>query len=274
MENEKNAPLVSIIMGAYNCADFVSKAIDSILAQTYENWEFIICNDCSKDKTIDVLQAYAAKDPRIKVIANEKNMGLAATLNHCLSVANGVYVARMDADDESMPNRLEKEASFLEAHPEYAVVGSARIIFDETGDCGVRQCSGEAKKETLLTNPPFAHPTIMMRKSAYDQLEGYTVDASTMRAEDLDLWFRFFHAGLRGYNLEEPLYRYHESRSDYKKRSLRAGIQTAKVYLRGYQLIGFPKIKRIFALKPIISSIVPDAIMYQFHSRRIRTKGD
>ena len=109
--------LVSIIMGVYNDANLLSQAIDSLLAQTYAKWELIACDDCSTDNTSDILSEYAKNDPRIIVIRNEKNCGLAATLNHCLEYAQGEYIARMDCDDLSVETRLEKQVSYLQGPP-------------------------------------------------------------------------------------------------------------------------------------------------------------
>ena len=111
-------PKVSIIMGIYNCASFLPVAIDSILEQTFKDWELILCDDGSKDDTYSVAKLYVDKHPdKIIQLRNEKNMHLAATLNRCLSVARGEYIARMDADDRCMPKRLEIEVAFLDEHP-------------------------------------------------------------------------------------------------------------------------------------------------------------
>ena len=99
-------PLVSIIMGAYNCEATIEKCVESILQQTYKNWQFIICDDFSSDNTFDILKKYEDKDSRIIILHNECNKRLAASLNNCLKVAKGKYIARMDADDESLPQRL------------------------------------------------------------------------------------------------------------------------------------------------------------------------
>lgn len=265
MSENRATPLVSVIMGAYNCEDTLKRAVDSIIAQTYTNWEFLICDDCSTDRTLEILNEYHKKDSRIIVLHNKKNRRLAFSLNHCLKYSKGKYVARMDADDESLSERFQKQVVFLETHPNYDCVGSGRIIFDENGTEIVKNGSGEAQKSRLLTNTPFSHPTIMMKKSVYDELNSYTVSQATMRAEDLDLWFRFFYANHRGYILYEPLYRYQETTNDYAKRSFKAGLMTAKVYLNGYKLIGIPRYKYIYALKPIIAALVPNNIMKRIH---------
>lgn len=264
-----NEPLVSIIMGVYNEQKTIEYCIESILSQTYSNWEFIICDDCSTDETFAILKKYEEKDARFKILHNEKNLRLAASLNHCLSVAEGKYVARMDADDASLPERLTKQVEYLETHPEVDVVGCARIIFDENGERGIRSGIEVPSKEDLLKDSPFAHPTIMMKKSVYDALGGYTVSEQTMRAEDLDLWFRFFAVGYVGYNMPDVLYRYRESVADMEKRSLKAAIGIAKVFWQGYALLEYPYGRRVWALKPIVAALLPRRLMYKHHMSKL-----
>lgn len=261
--------LVSIIMGVYNEEKTLERCLDSIIAQTYDNWELIVCDDCSIDGTISILKKYIKKDNRIKLLRNKKNMRLAASLNKCLGVAKGKYVARMDADDISLPDRLEKQVEFLEEHEEIDCVGSNMLVFDDSGDKGVRESIEKPIKEDMLNKAPFFHPTIMMRKTVYEKLGGYTVSTKTMRAEDLDLWFRFFKRGYKGYNLQENLYRYHESTTDYKKRTLKAAIKTAMVYVGGFKMLGFSKIKYLYAMRPIISAILPNRFMEKYHCSKL-----
>ena len=258
-------PLVSIIMGAYNCAETLGACIDSIINQTYENWEFIICDDCSTDQTPDILADYARKDSRIIIICNEVNSRLAASLNNCLSVARGEYIARMDADDVCVPHRLGTQVEFLETHKKFACVGSDRIIFDEQGDRGIRKSTEDPDIIILRHGAPFAHPTIMMKKTVFDELGGYVSSKETMRAEDLDLWFRFYYKGYKGYNIQEPLYRYRESETDFKKRGLKAALGTAFVFLKGYHLLKFPLYVYPQALKPIVSALIPNKVMKKYH---------
>lgn len=269
---EMTEPLVSIIMGVYNGQDTLKECINSIVAQTYQNWEFIICNDCSSDETLHILEEFPKKEDRIIILNNSKNLRLAASLNKCLQVAKGKYIARMDADDESLPDRLEKQIAFLENHPEYDVVGCNCLIFDGNGNQGIRKRHEIPDVNVLLRDVPFSHPTIMMKKDVYDVLGGYTVSKETVRAEDLDLWFRFFEHGFRGYNLQEVLYKYREGKEDLKKRTVVAGIQTAKVFWNGYKRLKFPYFKRIWAVKPIVAAVIPDFIMMKYYDRTMKRK--
>lgn len=264
----KNEPLISIIMGAYNSENTIGFAIDSIIKQTYSKWELIICDDCSTDNTMQIINSYSQKDTRIQILQNKENQRLAATLNKCLCIAKGKYIARMDSDDVSLPERLERQLCYLEEHPEIDCVGTNRIVFDNNGKYDIRKGIEYPNRDILLFDVPFAHPTIMMKRSVYNQLGGYTVSEETMRAEDLDLWFRFFAAGYSGYNMQEELYMYREDLTDFKKRTLKAGVMTAKVFLNGYKLLGFHKYKYIFALKPILVSILPNFLVKGYHRKK------
>ena len=126
---------ISVIMGIYNCAPTLAESLNSLLAQTYQGFKVIMCDDGSKDNTLDIAKEFADKYPgKFILIRNDKNMKLAATLNHCLEYADTEYVARMDGDDISLPTRFEKEINFLDNHPEYALVSCPMIHFDEEGD--------------------------------------------------------------------------------------------------------------------------------------------
>lgn len=263
MEND----LVSIIMGAYNCEREVEKCIESVLKQTYTNWEFIICDDDSTDKTLDVLKEYAKKDARIKVIRNKKNSKLAYSLNHCLKYCKGNYIARMDADDECAPERLEIQINFLNSHRNIDVVGTAAKIYDGKKVTGIRYTKEIPTKEDVLKGPVFMHPTIMMRKSVYDDLKGYTVAKRTVRGQDWDLWFRFFAKGYSGYNLQEPLLMYHESKGDYKKRTLKTAFMYTQTAIYGYKILKIPFYKYVYALKPVIAAILPQKILAKYHRK-------
>lgn len=266
-------PMVSIIMGIYNCEKTLEKSIESIINQTYTNWELIMCDDCSNDDTFKIAKKYENTYKNIKLIKNEINRGLAFSLNRCLEKAKGKYIARMDADDISLLERLEIQVEFLETNIQYQVVGSSIILFDENGDKGVRQVKEIPEKYDITRNVPHVHPSIMMRKETYDKLNGYTVSSRTRRGQDLDLWFRFYANGFKGYNIQKPLLKYHEGVDDYKKRNIRTAFEIMKTIYIGYKIIDIPKSKYIYILKPIISVFIPNKLMYLYHkNRKIRKK--
>lgn len=245
-------------MGIYNCEDTLDAAVESILGQTYPNWELIMCDDGSSDDTYQIALKYQSKYPnKIKVIKNEKNIRLAATLNHCAKYASGQYIARMDGDDISDLCRFEKQINFLENHPEYDLVGTYMKSFDENGDRNIIPIKKEPVKTDLPKFNPFHHATIMMKTSVFDKLNGYRVSSLTTRAEDVDLWFRFFAAGYRGYNIAEPLYLVREDTATFSRRTFKHSVEASKVLMRGIKMLKLPAFYYAFALKPIISQITP-----------------
>lgn len=154
---------ISVIMGVYNGEKRVSKAIESIQNQSYSDFEFIICDDASVDKSFRIIQDFAKKDKRIKVLKNKKNMGLAATLNRCIEEAKGVYIFRMDDDDFSLPYRFEKQLAYLEEHPEIAILGGCALIFNENGRYGKIVPKERPNIEDVFRDAQFVHPTVAMR---------------------------------------------------------------------------------------------------------------
>lgn len=181
-------PKVSVIMPAYNAEKYINEAVDSILTQTYGDFELIILNDCSKDRTEEMILAY--EDARIVYLKNEQNMGVAATLNKGLEVAKGQYIARMDADDISLPERFEKQVAYLDTHPDVAVLGTAVETFDEKGDTfrdPYRPNDAQIKIDLLFASV-LAHPSVMMRRDVILALGGY--DREFEGLEDYELWCR------------------------------------------------------------------------------------
>lgn len=260
------SPRVSIIMATYNCESTIRSCIQSILSQTYDDWEMIICDDCSIDSTPQILNEYKLLNPnRFVIISNEHNSKLAFSLNHCLEYARGDYIARMDGDDESLPERLEKQVAFLDQHPEYDLVSVAMIPFDEKGDRPVRYGKEIPDKMDMLRRSPFFHATIMMRRAAYDAVGGYTVSKRTVRAQDYDMWFRFFALGLKGYNIQEPLYRVLEDDNAIKRRTFKSRFYEMQTKFKGYHLLHYPWYLYGFAFLPLLTALIPVRFIQKYH---------
>lgn len=184
-------PLVSVIMPVYNGEKYISESIESILHQTYKNFEFIIIDDGSTDSTSVLLSDYQKKDPRIKVKRFEKNQGLTICLNIGIKLARGEYIARMDADDISLPSRFEKQVEFLEKHPHVAVLGTSFSLIDQNGSTLRKYFfsnNHNILKWNLLFFNPICHPSVVFRASTIREIGGYSSDL--MRAQDYDLWWR------------------------------------------------------------------------------------
>ena len=259
--------LVSVIMGIYNCSDTLSEAIESIIGQTYTNWELIMCDDASTDDTYQVALRYQKKYPdKIKLIQNEVNSKLPYTLNHCLKYASGEFIARMDADDKSTADRFMVQVRYLREHSDVDLVGTAMQRFNEKGLGAIDEKPQYPDRFTLRKLIPFNHATIMTYKRVYDALGGYTVCERTVRGQDYDLWFRFYHEGYRGDNLKEPLYMVREDEAAFKRRTIKVRWNGFKTACIGYKLLGYPK---IWLIKPacdfVIKSLIPTRLMIYYH---------
>lgn len=272
MDNEK----VSVIMAIYNCAPYLREAIESILNQTYTDWELILCDDASTDGTYAIAQRYAEQYPdKIILIRNEQNMKLSYSLNHCLEYAKGKYVARMDGDDKCLPERFEKQIAYLKAHPEYDLVGTSMQRFDENGLGKIYPAVDEPDRVSMKRSIPFHHATIMTYKYVYDQLEGYCTLPRAERVEDYDLWFRFFHAGFHGNSLKEPLYIVREDNNVFQRRKRKYRINGIKTTIYGFQLLNYPKTLMIRSVGvSLLKCCVPNAVYYLYKKRKIRTSGN
>lgn len=264
---------ISIIMGIYNCAATLPEAIDSILAQTFTDWQLVMCDDGSGDDTYQVAAAYANEfQDKMILLKNGRNMGLNHTLNRCLAAAEGEYVARMDGDDISLPTRLEKEAAFLDAHPEYDIVSTPMIFFDETGDWGRSYAIEKPAKDDFIRHSPVhCHAPCMIRRKAYLAVGGYTEDQRMLRFEDVNLWYKLYARGSVGYNLAEPLYKMRDDRAATRRRGLRSRMNGVYVTYVGFGLFEYPWYMYSYVavdfLKHFIKGIVPEWIYLKFHRK-------
>ena len=207
-----NAPSISVILPAFNCEKFIGDAIQSVLQQTFTDFELIIINDGSTDKTEFAILAFA--DPRIVYLKNPGNKGLIYSLNRAIELTQGKYIARMDADDICVPERLAKQKDYLDHHQEIAMVASFVSFIDEKGnDKGVWQLDRETISPVKIKNKmPFenciAHPSVMIRSEI---LKGLAYKQYQENIEDYDLWLRMFNRGYGIGKINEPLlvYRVH-----------------------------------------------------------------
>lgn len=264
---------VSVIMSCYNSEKTMRKAIDSIFAQTYDNWIMICCDDGSTDGTWSVLNEYKDKYPeKFVIMRNKKNRKLPYSLNRCLKKVNTDLVARMDADDWCLPERFEKQVSFLKAHPEYDLVGTGVTVFD-----GSRQIASiigvpEPTKQSMMKSNAFSHATIMTYKHVYEALGGYSTDPTAERVEDVDLWCRFLAAGFKGYNLPDELYVMVENVGAAKRRTFRARLNSARTRARGYKLMGIKGVQRYLPYVYVLKAFVPVKVYQIIHKKKLQRK--
>lgn len=229
-------PLVTVLLSACNDVTFLPEAVESVLAQTFGDFEFLVIDDGSNDGSGDYLASL--RDPRLRVIRNPQNVGLTRSLNRGLAAAAAPLVARMDADDIALPDRLKQQIDFLRANPHVGVVGSSRTLIDErgavTGQAPAAETDLAIRWKCLLGNP-FAHPTVMLRLDVLDA-HGLRYAESFRTAQDYELWTRLLTV-TRGANLPEPLLRYR----------LRDGVSRMHKdeQLRNHDRIAFSAIRRL-----------------------------
>ena len=205
MASELN-PKISVIMSVYNGEEYLEESIQSIVNQTFKDFEFIIINDCSTDNSLKIIKRYAQKDNRIKLINNTKNIGLTISLNKSLHIATGKYIARQDCDDISLRTRLQVQYNFLETHPDTFLCGSSVLIIDDNSRLiSLREALTGVKtiRMALKQNNCIVHPSIMFRNNKqifYRDKFKY--------AQDYDLYLRLLSENKRLENIKQPLIKY------------------------------------------------------------------
>ena len=254
-------PRVSVLMPVYNGERYLREAVESILDQTFADFEFIIVDDGSTDNTWRILQSYAAREPRIVLVRNEINVGVAGSLNKGLGLARGEYIARMDADDVSLPERLAAQVAFLDEHSPVGVVGCAVQMIDSYGSPMYVQHFPTTHGPLLWAlcfYTPLAHPTVVFRRPVVERVGGY--NDVLLANQDRDLWQRLSSV-TRLANLPDVylLYRLHPHAISYRhadtqaRNSAKAG-QRVMARILGYE--------------------VPFEICYNFRLRRFETADD
>ncbi|RWZ59093.1 glycosyltransferase family 2 protein [Halobacillus fulvus] len=264
-------PKISVIIAAYNAQLYVERAIKSILNQTYQNFEIIVCDDNSTDNTYDILVNLSTQDERIKVLKNEINMKAAYTRNRCLEHCNGTYIAIQDSDDFSHPSRLKEQISYLEQNRHIDFVSSRMYKVQE--DIQSSQYNKwpktqyklpyieYPKNKDFLKRLPYAHAATMFKKCAVDEVMGYRVSKETVRGQDADLFIRLHSVGKRGHNLNKYLYYYFEGENAFKRKKFKYQIDACKIRYKGYKKLKLLPMGYIFALKPLLSGLLPRKII-------------
>lgn len=261
---------ISVISGIYNCADTLSEAIECIIDQTYSNWEMILCDDGSDDDTYQVALSYAEIYPdKIFVLKNETNRGLNYTLNRCLQHTRGEFIARMDGDDLCAKDRFEKELRVFREEPEISIVSTDMVHFDESGTWGKIQHPTYPEKFDFSKESPFCHAPCLVRKEAYDAVNGYSVEDRLLRVEDYHLWIKMYAKGFRGKNIHEALYQMRDDRNAYSRRKFKYRINEAYVKWLAVQELKLPKWMLVYCLRPIITGLMPGFLYDWLHKKRL-----
>lgn len=267
------SPKVSVIMGVYNQKNEMElmQAVNSILVQTFEDFEFLIYDDGSEGEAAEYVKSLRSLDERIRVIRNEVNNGLAFSLNQCIHVARGKYLARMDADDISLPTRLEEEVNFLESHPEYAWVGTNAKVFEHEHIWGTWTMAEIPNEYNFLPFSPYIHPSVMFRRELFEEGNHYEVGEETLRCEDYELFLRLYIQGLRGYNLQKVLFLYRQGVDSYKKRTWKTRTNEAKIRRKYFPVLNLPKMKQaLYIARPVATGFIPYRMIALYKQKRLR----
>lgn len=262
--NEKTLPKISIIMSIYNQwnSDYLDRAVMSILSQTFRDFEFIIHDDGSEPAICQQLEQYRKLDDRIIIIHSQENCGLAYSLNTCINVAKGKYIARMDDDDISAPDRIAAQYEYLETHPEISYVGCNAGLIDSNGVWGHRTMPEYPDKQSFLRYSPFIHPSVMIRRSVFDVQEAYHLSKETWRCEDYELFMRLTKLGYRGINIQQELFYYRENYHSYKKRKFKYRLNEVKLrYWNFKELDMLHSTGWLYVIRPLAAAFVPSGLI-------------
>lgn len=213
------SPEISIIMSVYNSQKFLVESIESVINQTYRNFEFLIVDDASTDNSNTILRTYRGLDPRIQLWENTSNIGLTKNLNFLISKCKGKFIARMDADDVCMDNRLQKQIDlFLKLGDEVVLIGSNAEVIDSYGvPIGLRRMPRKANDISRLVKyyNTINHPTVMIR---HEVLRAFRYNEKFRTSQDWDLWMRLTIAGHKCYNIQENLVQYRANSTYFRRK--------------------------------------------------------
>lgn len=226
-------PKVSVLMPVYNAAPHLREAMDSIFGQTFADFEFLIINDGSTDTSEEIIQSY--QDPRIVYKKNDKNRGLVDTLNRGIDLAQGEYIARMDADDISLPERFARQVAFMDTHPDLGACGTTYQFFGDSNQIEVRPADYKRAFTLLASTPSLGHPTSMIRKQVLDT-HAIRYESTYGYAADYALWVRISQVS-RLCSLPEPLLRYRWHSSNMSQTDAGRALYRAKVRVLWHELL-------------------------------------
>lgn len=270
-------PLVSVILPVHNAQKYLSKALESLRYQTYTHFEVIAIDDASTDDSYSILHQYAKIDPRFKIYRNKTNLKIAKTLNFGLEKAKGEFIARMDADDFSLPNRLFKQVKYLQTHPGVVIVGGQCLTIDKddhvTGE-KVFPTTHIAIHDLMYTANPLQHPSVMIRRSLLPENFSW-YNPHLTPAEDLDLFFRLGKYGLYA-NLQSfiLMYRQHTDSETFKnpKYTFKVTQKVRRLAIKNYGYRPSLKSRLISLIQKMVISFVPSSLIFPLYTLVRRTK--
>ena len=257
-----DSPLISVLMGILYKNDdirLLKRSIDSILNQTYGNIELIICDDGSSCEARNYVNSCGKLDSRIRIVRGLDRTDLAPKLNACLKESKGEFIARMDDDDYSMPNRLMVQLNSLLINPDISFVGSQVSLIENGKSVGVRILPEFPEIRDFYMTQPFVHPSLLFRREALLDVEGYSESIRQIRCEDYDLLLRLYAKGHRGMNLQEPLLEYTLPALDRHKNSNKLMYCWNESYTRFFRFKELNALPETipYIIKPLVFGMLP-----------------
>ena len=265
-----NEPLVSVLIPCYNVEEYIEESMNSIINQTYTNLEIIAINDCSKDRTGELLQQMALKDNRIKVVDNKQNLKLITTLNNGIGLCNGEYIARMDSDDIALPTRIEEEVAFLEDNKDHDIVSTMFYAFKSESPSRRSLHQGPLHDRELraymLFKSGICHPASMIRKRVFTEL-GLKFEADYLHVEDYALWSEAIYKTKLA-NIGKPLllYRVHQNQVSSLNEDLQLENKK-KVFKIHCHHLGLPTDDDFIDIYASVAETVPQEASFEYITR-------
>lgn len=273
MPTKGGAPLVSVIMGVRYRREnlfLLARAIRSILTQTYETLELLICQDNSTADACELMRQFAGQDLRVRLIDGNGADSLAKKLNRCLLAADGQWIARMDDDDNSHPERIAAQMRYLEHHSQLAFVGCTARLEQDGQIVGMRRLPERPEVKDFLFAQPFLHPTLLFRQEALEGVGGYCEAPRCDGCEDYDLLLRLYEAGFVGGNLQKPLLTYTLPSAKNKTRSMKMRWNEVKTRCVRYQSLHLLPKAWPYVVKPLAVGLLPERLLKHLKSRTQR----
>ena len=252
-----NSPTVSVVLPVFNCEKYIGAAIESIVKQTFHDFELVIVNDGSTDNTESIVRRFS--DPRIVYLNNEKNSGLIYTLNKAIDAARGKYIARMDSDDISLPDRLHQQCEFLEKHPEVGIVASTIINIDENNrelgawELDRKTLSHNIIRKTMLRENCISHPSVMGKAELFHR---FPYQEQQKNVEDYDLWLRLLVNNIHFAKIANPLLLYRIHPASITSVTLKNKNFYFKHFQMKRRLLASPGEFNTYTLKILLSALI------------------
>lgn len=274
---ESEAPLISVLMGIrYRREDIylLKRAVNSILTQSYPNLEFLICENDSTEKAKDYLRRLEQEEARVRLIEGAGADTLAAKLNRCLRAATGQYIARMDDDDVSSPERFSIQMEYLQTHPKFAFVGSVANLERDGKAAGRRTLPEKPTVRDFYFVQPFLHPTLLFRREALEAAGCYCEKFRCDGCEDYDLLLRLYERGMAGANVQSPLLTYTLPPLGTSNRSMAFRWNEVKTRFVRFRALGLLPGAMPYVVKPLAVGLLPAGVVETLKERRQRDAGD